>query len=237
MAIRAALLTVALLGVATFASAQTAAKGPAVDPLGQPKPGEPVRIVLDVRFLTLPDNFWERIGDPVDVRSLELPPGQSAVIARERGWRLCELARDDRRLNVLQAPPIAMVNGEKREGWIDPDGKDLSQTYRATCVTNPADQARSVRVELTWEKAEPRPDILPVASATIPEGSSWLIHTWSGTVEGANEIPPSYFAQAVCWLFNKKPKGTVMIGRKQLASYMLISPQIVADSQVPTHSK
>jgi hypothetical protein len=237
MAIRAALLTVALLGVAAFASAQTAAKGAAVDPLGQPKPGEPARIILDVRFLALPDNFWQRIGDPADAIALKVAPGQSVVIGREQGRRLCEMAQGDRRSNVLQAPPIELVSGEKREGWTDPDGKDLSQTYRATCVTNPADKTRSVRVELTWEKTEPRPDILPVASATIPEGSSWLIHTSSGMVEGANEIPPSYFAQAVCWLFNKKPKGTVLIGREQLASYMLISPQIVADSAAPRPSK
>ena len=209
-------LFVFLVGVAHSASAQTP---PSIPPSAnvQNKSSKDVPIVLEVRWLTVNDNFEERLGPGMD----KLPRKGFYVVCepRQTEWLLSAVA-GDKRSNAGPPLTINAISGKKRE--FAPYGANRFVQGNDAVQATVSDDRQAVQLKLTWAKWKDGTEPLPVTTVTVPIGSYLFIHTQEYLAPGT--LPPaSFWEQIHDRLFGRKCVG---VGREKQQVFLAISPRI-----------
>jgi hypothetical protein len=217
-----------LVGVTSLVSAQTLNPAPPTAALPQQGSPKDVPVVLDVRWLTLTDNFSERVGPGLE----KLPAmGACAVRDAEQTKFLLDIAGRDRRASVLPPKTISLQSGAQRE--FSPYGLDRDIQGRDHIQATLSNDGRSVEIRMDWAKWKNGTERLPVTMASVPLGSHLLVHT--------KEVSSGRMAPVSLW---QQLKDSVLGQRGQRATawretqrgYYLISPRIAIPAEAQTQT-
>src|SRR5262249_28324289 len=69
-----------------------------------------VEVVSEVRFVSVPENFFEKLGADFD---LPMTQGATKGLTDAQVFQLLETAQGDRQTTVMQAAKMTMFNGQK----------------------------------------------------------------------------------------------------------------------------
>jgi hypothetical protein len=228
MSRRIAFALVLLSGLALFALGQTPQSAPRSP--ASPRDGvtNNVSLALDVRWVTMADNFHERVGPGME----KLPAmGACAVRDAEQTRFLLMAAAGDRRGCVLPPKTISLPNGTQSE--FSPYGLDRDIQGKDHIQATLSNDGRSVEIQMDWAKWKNGTDRLPVTTASVPLGSHLLVHT--------KEVSEGRMARVSLW---QQLKDSVLGQRGQRATawretqqgYYLISPRVVVASETQTQT-
>lgn len=216
MAYRVLLALVVAVGLAHSASAQAPQSPP---PNTQRRPSENVRIVLEMRWLALTDNFQERLGLEPD--KLALPAaGSTTVVNKSQTQFLLTAAEGDRRSNPGPTQRVTVLSGQKRQ--LSPPGTIQGDDAVLATVS---DDRQTIEVQLTWPKRTDGTDSLPVTTAAVPVGACLLIHAEDNISE------PEVVAVKRPLPFLDRFRKNVAIGREKHQVFLLITPQVALDGE------
>ena len=111
-----------------------------------------------------------------------------------------------------------MKDGEKHELVLLRHGRTIDTTLLAAV----SEDRQGIEIHLTWPKLQDGKESLPVTTATVPTGSSLLIHTH--VLIGSSPMPPASPLQILeDRLLNRKRPTAV---RDVQQGYLLLTPRI-----------
>jgi hypothetical protein len=168
MASRIILALFGFVGLAGFAAAEG---GPtnADAAVRQDQASAAGRVTLDIHWLTIrSSNNYALRQNGQD----KLPKaGATTIIDNQLASSLKTLVSHDRWANDLSATgPLHLVSGEETKS--PNPGLSGLNSYRATVSRD----GKSVEIDFTFFKTEDEKDRIPAVSATVPLGSSMLLH-------------------------------------------------------------
>jgi hypothetical protein len=221
------LVPAVLLIAASTASAQTQLRTQLQTPSQTEAKAAP--IVLEVRWLTLSDNFNERVGPGMD----KLPAmGACAVRDAEQTKFLLMAAEGDRRACVLSPKTISLQNGTQHE--FSPYGLDRDIQGKDSIRATLSNDGRSVEIRMDWAKWKSGTDRLPVTTASVPLGSHLLVHTKEVSSSG-RIAPVSLWQQLKDSVFGQRGQRATA-WRETQQGYYLISPRVVVPAETQTQT-
>ena len=228
MTCRILLFLVLFAGVASPVSAQTP-QSPRLSIDVQRKSSKDVRIVLEMRWMAVNDNFEERIGIGQGMAKL---PGMGAYVIRDQQqteW-LISAAEGDKRSNAGRTQTITMLNGEKREfSPFGPIGATQGSDAVQATVSN---DRRVIEIQLTWAKQKDGKESPPATAVAVPLGSHLLIHTQAFLASG-KMAPVSRWQQFQDRIFNQT-RATSWMEHQQV--FLLVSPRIALPGEKQTQT-
>ncbi len=194
---------------------------------------ENIQICLEMRWLTLNDNFFERLG---------ISPQKLPSMPKRNSWTICDepqaemllnISKGDKRSQFKSKPTTVLQNGGKCEflpPWLTApaEGNDVVQV-------KVSDDRQAIQIDLTWAKWKDGRERLSIMNTAVPVGSHLLIHTGEYilirtseyTLSSLTTVPRSYWNQVLNPLFGKKPSSKqIGIGSERQECFLLISPRL-----------
>jgi hypothetical protein len=223
MMFRVTIIAAALVGIPSFASAQTLQRALVkADP--QHGSVKNVHVTLEMRWLGLNDNFMERIGGS-DLKKMELPKmGSHAIYDQQTADLLLQWANGDKRSSVDHIPTFTVPSGERCEFTPYKPNQEVqgNDTIQATV----SDDRQAIYIHLTWAKLKDGKERMPEITAEVPVGSHLLLLTAEKLGMPLITFSPSYWEQVKSRLFNWKPKA---LGWENQPVFLMVSPHIASE--------
>ncbi len=231
-------LLILLVSVPQYVSAQTPPSTP-VEAKSHAVASENIQICLEMRWLTLNDNSFERLG---------ISPQKLPSMPKPSSWTICDelqaemlsnLAKGDKRSQFKLTPTAILQNRGKCE-FLPPWSSASAEGNDAVQVTVSNDR-QAIQIELTWAKWKDGRERLPIMNTAVPVGSHLLVHTGEYLLVRTSEytplshttVPRSCWNQLLTPLFGKKPNSKqIGIGSERQERFLLLSPRIALQSEI-----
>jgi type II secretory pathway component GspD/PulD (secretin) len=205
-----------------------------------------VQVALEVRIVTVSEDFLERVGVSMDAqpaRSGDAEPRQKASgpqpLDDRQAASLLEAVQGDQRANVMQAPKLMMFNGQV--GTVHTDG--FRMTARPIVSADRRYVQVSLNVELndpgaTGNQPAPQAKTMTIENTvSVPDGGTVLLGGLKRLTETRTETSPPVLGKVpyVNRLFRN-----VGYGRESQSVLVMVTPRVIIASEeeaVPARDK